>query len=90
MEQQRDDTDRVTLTMDEYELHNWLCGLRQVISRELGIDDEHYLERIVITPQHPELCTPELQKKWEYMINQFLRECQQLDGSLHDDMEYTC
>lgn len=94
MKQSVDSTGRVTLTINEIELHTFVATIRQCVSRELGIDDEHFLERVVIAPEGTgevrQYFTDEFIKNWEYRMNKLILETSRIDADYHTDTDYTC
>jgi len=77
------------VVLDEYELHNVLCGMYQEMARSFGIEDEDSLGGFIIEPRD-ERFTAELKSKWEGRMNDLLRTFSKNDAEYHEDAEFTC
>ena len=81
----------VDVELDEFELHNILCGMYQEMARSFGVDDEDSLGGFKIVPSDEKgRFTSDLVTKWEQKMNDLLRTFSKNDAEYHDDAEYTC
>ncbi len=72
------------LTLDEYELHSIIVGLKYLFD-ETGVVD--YIE---IVPKDPDKFNKKLVDRWERRMEQLILKMGQLDAQFHKDAEYTC
>jgi hypothetical protein len=84
-----DDTTGI-LTVDEFELHDALAGLRDRFIQNDAIDSSTCIDYIEIVPKEPDKFTGKLVKLWEGRMEKLLMQMGQLDAWYHDDAEYTC
>ncbi len=83
------------LTVDEFELHDIVAGLKdRLVYDKSQIDmkpsESLLIDYVEIVPKEPDNFDKKLVKRWERRMEKLILQMGQLDAWLHDDAEYTC
>lgn len=81
------------LTVNEYELHGIIAGLRHLACPDC--DDENkqgipVTNSVKIVPDDKDEFNEDMIEKWQNKMSELLSYCGKIDSEFHEDAEYTC
>ena len=80
------DNETGTLNLDEYELHDIICGMNM-----WEVDgNREVIDKITITPKDPDEFSDSPAIKYRDAMNTILDLIRQIEVNYHDDAEHTC